>query len=371
MKTTRKSSLLPAFTALSAFSVVVLAPNLRSEVYSPVVGFVKFTCPAGPTGSDTVVSVPFHKTPRWAGKLEGNPTSEAGGVMRLNLADSPNFAADELTDAPHVLLCRDPSGPNGRHFTITAHAANSVDILASALDLGSLGDDGLVSVIPLWTLSTLFPPGDQTTFHASGGPLASERKSELLFFNNTTEGTNLAPSRRFFVTNSGWFEVGSFTSADAVPLEPGQAFIVRHPAGEAATEFVPNQQVYGGPVSLPVPVAQGVARDTMLALPRPVPVTLQNLDLGPEVFEVSASTDAEDRKDELLVFDNATAQRNKSPSAVYFRIASGWVKNETGFPSSNTEEIEPSAGLLLRKASGGSDATLHWVNTPRYNVSAP
>ena len=366
-----------SFLLLKAASVVLATgsvwfgpgPAGAAEVFSPVFGFLKFDCPAN---SDTIVSVPFHPAPRWAGRAAGSPTDVGGGVARIQLKDSPGFATGELTSAPHFLYCRDTTGAHrGRHFRITTHGAASVDVQAGLADLGTLTTDGLVSIIPAWTLNTLFPPASQTALHASDGPLASQRRSELLFFDATTSGTSLAPTRRFFVTAADWFEVGGYQTAGNTFLEPGQAFIIRHPAGVAATSFVPNQQVYGGLVTTAVRVSDANPRDTMIALPRPVTMVLDDLDFGSGQFVESAGTAEGDRKDQLLVFNNATAMRNKQPDAVFFRVGGQWVRDATGFPPAGQVQIEPSAGLLVRKATGGANQTVFWVNSPTYDVSAP
>ena len=352
-----------------ALSGAVAGRAGAAEVFSPVFGFLKFDCPAA---SDTIVSVPFHPAPRWAGRAAGGPTDQGGGVSRISLKDSPGFATGELTGTPHYLYCRDTTGAHrGRHFLITTHGAATVDVQASLADLGTLTTDGLVSIIPAWTLATLFPPATQTALHASDGPLASERRSELLFFDAATSGTSLAPSRRFFVTATGWFEVGGYANAGATVLEPGQAFIIRHPAGVAATSFVPNQQVYGGLVTTAVRVSNGNPRDTMIALPRPVTMVLDDLDFGSGQFVESSGTDPGDRKDQLLVFNNATTMRNKQPDAVFFRVGGQWVRDTSGYPPAGQVSIEPSAGLLVRKATGSANETVFWVNSPTYDVSAP
>lgn len=338
-----------------------------ATVYSPVAGFLKFDCPAA---SDTIVSVPFHRAPRWAGRLLAAPANQGGDVFRISLKDSPSFAANELTANPHLLFCRDAAGPEGRHFTIIAHGANTVDVSAAPADLSGLTADSQVSVIPAWTLDALFPAATQTTLHASTGPLATQRVSELLFFDNATAGTSLAPTRRFYVTTGGWFEAGSFLAAGSTVIAPGQAFLIRHPAGVAATTFVPNQQVYGGKVTLSIPVANGKARDTMLSPPRPVSLTLAQLDFAPGDFVESASTAVGDRKDQLLVYDNTQPGQNKLPSAIYFRSGGQWRRDGTNAVSDSVT-IEPSAGLLLRKAAGGADTVLLWTNAPNYDVTAP
>lgn len=353
--------------AAIVFSLLLADMSRAADVYSPVVGFLKFDCPAA---SDTRVSVPFHPTPRWSGALSGAPVAQ-GPAMRLSLKNTPAFAGTELTDAPHFVYLRDNTAPTseGRHFLISAHGADTVDIVASAGDLTGLAVDSLISIIPGWTLDTLFPPASQTTFSASTGNLASTRGSELLMFDRDTAGTDLAPNRTFFVTSTQWIEAGSFAEAGDEIIEPGQAFIVRNPAG-VTTTFIPSQQVYGDAVAVAIPVSSTSARDTALALPRPVPLTLAQLDLG-TLFTESASTSENQRADELLVYNNAVAERNKLPSAVYFRTGGQWVEDTTGFPASDGVSIEPSAGLVIRKAQAGSDDVLVWVNHPTYDVTAP
>lgn len=291
-------------------------------------------------------------------------------MFRISLKGSPGFSANELTTHPHWLFSRSATGPEGRHFRIVGHGADTVDVSAAAADLNGMTTDGEISVIPAWTLNSLLPAATQTTLHPSTGPLASERGSELLFFDNTTVGTTLAPTRRFYVTASGWFEAGTFAAAGSTVINPGQAFLIRHPAGVDATTFVPNQQVYGAKVTLSVPVADLEARDTMLALPRPVSLTLAQLDFAPADFVESASNAPVDRKDQLLVFDNSQAQRNKLPSATYYRNAGQWLRDGNNAVS-DTVVIEPSAGLLIRKAAGGADSVVLWKNAPTYDITAP
>jgi len=357
---------------MRAFALTFLAclalplSGVSQSALSPVVGFLRFDCPAG---SDTRVSVPFHPAPRWAGRLASDPSDLGGGLSRLSLASTPGFASGELTDEPHYLYCREASDAEGRHFLVQAHGANHLDIVASPGELSGLASDSPVSVVAAWRLETLFPPESQSTFHPSAGPLATQRGSELLLFDETTSGSNLAPARRFFVTGEAWIEAGSYAPAGEVALVPGQAFLVRHPAGVSPTAFVASDHVYGGAVVHLVRVSAGKRQDTPLALLRPVPLALGGLDLD-AVFEESASTALGDRRDELLVYDNAAAGLNKGPSATYFRVGGEWVEDADGYPASDTVEIEPAAGIVLRKAPGVEDGALLWTNLPTYDLNA-
>ena len=339
----------------------------QADAYSPVVGLLKFSCPGG---SDTVVSAPFHPAPRWTGKLSADPTDPGSGAMRLTIDGTPDFAPGELTDAPHFLFCRNGSAAEGRHFPIIAHTGSAVDVEASPADLAGLTTGGLIAILPAWTLDTLFPAATQTALHASTGNLATQRGSELLLFDRVTAGTRLAPSRRFFVNSAGWFEAGTYAPAGGESIAPGQPFVIRHPAGAAATTFSATQQVYGDKVALPIRTRQAGPQDNALGLPRPVALPLSDLDLDGVIAD-SASTTAQDRKDELRVYDNALVGSNKGPLAVYFKVAGQWIKDTDGFPAAANDLIDPAAGLLLRKAATDTDGRVLWVNVPRYDVTAP
>ena len=342
--------------------------GLAKDTVSPAVGFLRFDCLSG---SDTPLSVPFQRPARWSGRLGAAPAVQGTGSVRVTLAGTPAFAAGELLAARHLLFIRDSAGPVGRHFLIIGHTASTIDLAASPGFIDGLAEGDLVSVVPGWTLATLFPPATQTTFHPSGGPLATQRGSELLFYNNTGEGTGLAPSRRFFVTSSGWFEVGDYAAADEVAILPGQAFVVRHREGAAATTFVPFDEVPPSTVSLPVAVSGNSAQESSMAPPRPVTSTLDQLGLADPVFTESASSALVDRKDELLVFDGVGAGINRGPSAVYFRSGGQWLRDTAGFPVSGTTLLEPSEGLLIRKAPGTAPAVLWWNQLPVYDLTAP
>lgn len=76
-------------------------------------------------------------------------------------------------------------------------------------------------------------------------------------------------------------------------------------------------------------------------------------------FEASAGTLAFQRKDELLVFDNATAALNKA-AAIYFFSGGSWRSTTAGFPVSDDVEILPSQGFVIRKSTGASDSLIVW-----------
>lgn len=207
--------------------------------------------------------------------------------------------------------------------------------------------------------------------HLSTGRLGEDRKSELLFFDTAAVGTRLAPSRRFFVNSQGWFDSRTYAPAGLEIIAPGQAFVIRHPTGVTATEFIPSQQIYGGAVVQSVRVSQGRAQDTVVSLPRPLPVVISGLGLGPDVFEESSGTAQGGRKDQLLVFNNLTPGLNKAPAATYFKTSGQWRQDTSGFPLANQVEVKPGQALLIRKAPGVTATRVIWSNAAFYNLNAP
>jgi uncharacterized protein (TIGR02597 family) len=333
------------------------------EVRSAPVGYVAVVCLGG---SDTMVSVPFHRREAWRGRLAGVPVV-AGGVGSLELAGSPGLEAGALVAAPHYLIFGEGSGREGEWYEVVGNGEGTVEIDVGGGDLAGVGEDDVVAVVPHWILDVVLPPGVQATAHVSGGKLLTERGTELLFFDNEGEGIRLAPARKFFLTAGGWLEaVEGFPAAGGVVVAPGQLLVVRHPEGFPSTVFTSLQRVFMGGVVLPVRGSGSGRQDTAVAVPRPVPVKLGELDLGEGVFGLSASTAEGDRGDELLVFDGAEAAINREPTAVYFRTAGGWVKDEEGFPAADEESLEVSQGLVVRKAAGGDGTSLRWLNLPRY-----
>lgn len=352
-----------AWAALLAALAGGVASWAQEAVVSAPSGFLRVLCKGG---TDTRVSVPFHPVARWSGPLAAAPVHAGDGAVRLSLGFPPSIAAGTFATSLHYVYVRATAAGEGRHFPIVMHGADTVDIEAAVGDLGGLAAGDRVEIIPGWTLGRLFPPGQQTTIHPSTGRLSSGRGSEILFFNEESEGIRLAPSRRFFLNEDGWIEVGSYTAAGEVAVLPGQAFLIRHRAGSADTSFVAMQQVYVGPVSLPVRVVAGVRQDSTVAPPLPVPVALSSLSLDGTIFEESPAFDAGSRRDELLVYDNAATGINKKPSAIYFRSGGKWIEDTVGFPDADAVRIEPSSALLIRKAAGGGDLVLRWSqSTPR------
>lgn len=334
-----------------------------AEVASSVVGYNRVDCPGG---SDTVVSVPFHRPASFSGLVDGTP-NVSGGAATVAVQGTDPLVDSELVGEAHYLVFTDGGG-GGSVFPITANDTGSITIDTGSGDLAGVADGDRFQAVPYWTLATLFPVATQTAIHLSGGMLSPQRKSTVLFFDESTGGTDLAPDRIFFATGDGWFRSASgFPAADDEIVRPGAAFVIRHPQGEAATAFYPHQVVSTSAFAVDLRTRSEGPQDNAVSLVRPVPVRLADLDLGAPAFLESASNGDPDRKDELLVYDNTAALLNKTPSTIYFRAGGEWrLDDDSSYPNADDDEISPSAGLVIRKASTAGGETLQWLNTPRY-----
>jgi uncharacterized protein (TIGR02597 family) len=71
------------------------------------------------------------------------------------------------------------------------------------------------------------------------------------------------------------------------------------------------------------------------------------------------------RTDELLVFDNSSAQRNKSAVAVYYFWDSAWRRVGAGAAIVGSDPVfTPGTGFIIRKATNTTSSI--WVNSPNY-----
>lgn len=346
-------------------SAILLGPVISgaADVASRIVGYNVVDCPAG---SDTIVSVPFHRPASFSGAVQGTISVNGSGATITPKAN-PVFAAGEFTNESHYLQFVGTGAKAGFVYSVTTHVTGAVTIDTGGDDLSGVADGDQFEIIPHWTLETLFPKATQTTIHVSTSKLSTGRKSRILFFDDSTGGIALAPNRVYFLTAAGWFQSDAgLPAADDVIIPPGKAFVIRHPATELATQFIPHQMVVESSYSTPLQARSAGAQDNVIGLMRPVPVKLLDLDLA-ATFEESASNDSGDRADELLVYDNVAAAVNKQPATTYFRVSGEWRKDDgSTYPASDMDEISPSTGLVIRKSASTADETLHWINLPRY-----
>lgn len=359
------------FHAILATSVICAAHAMADPL-----GFNKIVCL---TNSDTIVGVPFRMqgSPRdlmagAPGAVEGNPDLAEITLQSVNLTPG---SLDR-----HYL--KFDGGPrDGRWYDITANTATSVTIDLNGDTLDGVGSGNPVTITEYWTLDTLFPPDQATTSwtenpenpgemiqngHAIvASPNAFTRRTELFVPNLTAEGINLAPSATYYITGGVWKKFGDNSKPDfgETILYPDNYFTIRHALSVAHhTIYRTHGEVMMDNFTVFLASRASGKQDNFIGIPRPVPVKLKDLGLNDDaVFAVSSSVFV--RSDELFVFDNETAIRNRAPSATYYRLSNGWRKFGESAIDHDETTIQAGVGFFIRKSATTSGETAIWQNS--------
>ena len=337
-------------------ALLLIAPAMHAQVVGPgYSGINRITLPGL---SDTILSTPFARPDAAAGLA----LSFTGNVITFQ--GSPGWTANQfvaggaVTDSFYLLV---GSGPKeGTAFTITANDAASVTVNLDGDTLTGLAAGNKLSIVPYWTLATLFPGG--AGVHVSASP--GNRQTEVLFPNFSATGINASAGRIFYFWNGNWREVGQGSAIrDDEIVYPDSYFTVRHNIA-TATEFVSSGQVVPGKLVNWLGVNATGKRDNYVGLQRPIVTTLAASGLVSS-GAFSASPSPGNRTDELLVFDNAVARQNKAASAIYYYWSGAWRKVGAGTTSfDNTPVFTPGAGFIIRKNTAATAPT--WINSANY-----
>ncbi len=347
-----------AFTAISLCLCLAGARGLLAQsAETPPVGFNVVECLPQ---SDTVCAVPFARP----AVFQGVVLSSAAGTGQITLTPEgeSNWTANAFQGLHFVRILSGAKA--GMYYQVAANAAGTVT-LDLAGDSATGFDAGVTFRIhPFWTLSSLFPPASQTTLVTSTGTLANQRRSLLLLPNVNGVGTNLAPSETYYVLSTGWRKTTGEVSNEVI-LFPDSYFIIRHNHATitASTFYTPTGGVELNPVTAPLATRSGGQQDNFVSSGRPVPVKIKDLELiSSGAFMASTSTLNNGRRDQVLVFDNATAGINKAPVKTYYYFSGTW-RRIGGTADDGDDLIQPSHGLIIRKHQDPANATYFWTNT--------
>jgi uncharacterized protein (TIGR02597 family) len=251
----------------------------------------------------------------------------------------------------------------GRYYDITNNTSNSVTLDLKGDSLAGLSAGDAVSVLPHWTLGTVFVNG--RGIHPTTDP--EESKTEVLIRDSAGAGINLgAAATYYFYTNAGtaaWRQAGSASpNRNDDVLAPNVFLIIRHKV-PTNTVFTSFGDVILTKVAIPLRGNPINRQDNPVAMPRPVDLTPNDTGLIESgAFVPTLNPGA--RKDELLVFDNFTTNFNRSAVATYYYHGSAWRQVGSTADHGTSNVFSPGAGFIIRKASGGSSTT--WTNAPTY-----
>jgi len=334
------------------------AARADTNVVTDPVGFYKVDLLGN---SDTVVTIPFTRSPAYVGLVDS--VSESNVVIAGSPGWTANqwaYPADGSPSNTYYALFR-TSDKEGAHFTILSNTTDTLILDLDVEDLSSISNGTQVSIIPYWTLGTAFPSGDGVA------PSASQfsHATEILIPNFDGTGINLAPSQTYYYYGGYWRKVGGGTANyNAAVLVRDGYFLARQNTSTNPT-FVPAGTVQLSKLRIPLYTQAGGQQDNFVALTRPANVSLTDSGLY-ESGAFSNSPSQFSHTDELLVFDNAYVAMNKAPVETYYRLLAGWRKVGGGSVDYGaTNVFVPGKGYLIRKGAVTGGPFLFWINSAK------
>lgn len=353
------NSLRSSLAALAA--ALLAAPGVQAQTTATTdpVGFMTIDLPVG---SDTIVAAPLSKAPVFQGAV----TSLSGFVVTVTGA---NFG--DLTTSPHYLQAV-TGAQAGMIFDIASNTADTITLVDNGVSPTGLSAGTTFKVIPYWTLGTLFPSTDQgVSFTPSAGTTLLTRRTQILFPNVAGTGINRAPNNTYyFVTNTYWrSQSGGTNNFDNTPILPDSYFIVRNPTNAASgLKLTVAGSVNTGPMAVQLDRLATGANDNYISLGRPMDITLNDLGLITSgAFTPSTGTTTLTRRDQLMIFNNATIGMNKAPGTTYYYLTNSgtnrWLSTSTGTNDVGANVIPAAVGYIIRKATNGTTGTQFWTNT--------
>ena len=363
-----------ARTFAAAVACSSLATVTQAEVTSDIVGYVKvgaYSAPSSytglPGGSDTLVSPPFTRQPEFSGKV----ASFAGNV--ITVAGTPAWTANKFVYAAstqpktYYALIGSATAANpleGRVYDITANGTNTLTVDLNGDSLTGLAADAKITVIPYWTLATLFPAANAgVSFTATTA--TNDLKTQVLVPDSSTVGTNLPYAASYYFFNGAWRKVGDAETVnhnDDVII-PEKYITVRNPVGTTTKSLVVMGNVPSGKLAVPLATAAAAKQDNPVTFLSPLDTTLNGLGLGPS-NGFTATTSSRAIQDQLFVYDNSQVALDKVASKIYIHMNGAWrLVGDNPTVDHGTDAIKAGSGLVIRKAASGTGATAFWNQT--------
>ncbi len=341
---------------------LVATTDAQTNVVTDPVGFYKVVLL---TNSDSFVSIPFTRPPAYTGIIDAissNVVMVSGSPWTNNqFVYNPSGGQ---SNTYYMLIVSTNNNREGAYYLITANTTNTLTIDLVPEDLGGVGSGDRISIIPFWTLNTVFPNGEGIT----PSPAIGGKKTLVLFPNIGGQGINLAAAKSFYYSsvNGQWQELSSGTTNynDQIIL-PDQYFIVRQQNNAPTSNCVFSGVVPMYKVRIPLYAQSGIQQDSFVALYRPAEQTLNESGLS-NVFLASPLIGG--KKDLLLVYDNNATNINKSAVKTYYYSQAGmWREFSSGTNDVGSEVVfRPGTGVIIRKVPTNMP-TIIWQNLPNYS----
>ncbi len=357
----KHSFLLSALVAGSLFAQTVGAQSVTTEP----VGFMTDTLLSN---SDTFISLPLVRPAAFVGGIQS--TSGTTITVSGNPWTANQFVYAPGTQPNHYYALIGPATAanpkEGHTFPITANGTNTLTVQLGQDNLTNIPANAQVSIIPNWTLATVFPAGDQNVSFTPTTDLA-QFKTQVRVPDVSQIGTNLPYITYYFSNNAngsgqvGWRLLGDNTTDrgdDA--LLPDSHFVVRNLNAAPTLPLVNLGGVLLKKVTTPLVTRTGGPQDNPVGLLRPLDVALNatGLKLSDGSFRAG---------DKLLLYNNAVAGFDKLP-ATYLQDPAApngpWrLENDPVVNRDRGADVIPAGvGFIVRKATGNGQPDF-WTNS--------
>ena len=331
------------------------------------------------SGSDTLTGIPFTRAPEFIGSV----ASISGNVLKMRgtpawSVDQFAFVSGSQPKTYYVQIGTHPSvNPNeGRIYEVRGNLGDSLAIDSNGDDLSAIAAGTPVSIIPYWTLNTLFPASDANVSFTPGHS-AFALKTQIVLPNTSGEGINLAPVDAYYFiskgANVGWRKASDPITADHGddPLPPDVYLIIRNPSDATALSLTITGTIAPKTMTTPLSTVVESLQDNYVTLARPVATTLDGLGLSPAAGNFVASPTAVEMKDQLLLFAPGTPGINPAPTRSYFYISDGanvgWRSSDDAITTDHGTDVIPAGcAMIIRKSKTTDGATNFWLNSMTY-----
>ena len=149
-----------SFLALGVYLFAVLKAAAQTSIFSDPVGLTTTSCLAK---SDTYVSIPFTRPSEFVGTVR----SAGGNTITIN--GTPGWSNNQFVYVPssqpkHYYVLIGNGGTinpkEGHIYQVTGNGPNTLSVDATSDSLTGIVVNTQVTVIPYWTLATIFPASD-------------------------------------------------------------------------------------------------------------------------------------------------------------------------------------------------------------------
>ena len=338
--------------------------------YTTPVGYVTLVIPAA---SDTTIAPSLSKSPL----LQAAATLISGNVITVVATGAANNAfinaLPDVNSKTYVLVRTGPLA--GLRYPVTANDGTTITVNGGATTLAAQGfvAGNTISVVPYWTLNTLFPAGagvgqSNDIFAPTSFVLFSDqvgiganRGSSALYFYN--DGTDSNPA--------GWYDNDNVFSGlqNTVALDPSVMLTIRSKPGSASSVVVSGVVPSAG-LATKIIKASGV-NDEYLGAPFPIDTALAQTGLQ---SVIAAATDIFAPTEYVFVYADAAAGQNKGASATYFYFAgdidfpAGWYDNDNVFGGIVTAPVIKAGRCFTLRKAGGTPGTAKWTAPVPYSL---